>query len=189
MRIIGGHARGMKLFSPRGMNTRPMPDRIKESLFNILRDRVYNAVVLDLFAGSGSLGLEALSRGAQACYFVEKNAEVAKTLQRNIDKGQFRAAHLICGNAFKIHKRLPEVSFDLCFFDPPYKYFDNPVDRRNCIAFLQQIAIKHAPINCLLLHYRAGAMAGMTLPDTFIPETVRKYGTAEIMLINILTKC
>ena len=81
MRIITGDARGARLKTPRGMNTRPTADRVKESVFNILGTRVADARVLDLFAGTGNLGLEALSRGATRCIFVD--VRTASTIREN----------------------------------------------------------------------------------------------------------
>ena len=84
MRIISGTARGTKLFTLDGENTRPTLDRVKEPLFNIINFYLEDSVVLDLFAGSGALGLEALSRGAKMAIFCEKNYDAVKVIQRNI---------------------------------------------------------------------------------------------------------
>jgi len=133
MRIIAGTKRGMKLFSPRGMDSRPITDRVKESLFNVL----YNyglpqgAIVADLFCGVGSLGIEALSRGAKFVTFVEQNPKIIVTLKRNIEKAGFvKESRVIRADAFKIgapvgekienRKSKIEISCDLVFVDPPY---------------------------------------------------------------------
>ena len=93
MRIISGKNKGRKLKTLEGMNTRPTADRVKESLFNILNNKFIESVVLDLFAGSGALGLEALSRGANRCVFVDSSKEAIKIIQENIkdlmNKAQF----------------------------------------------------------------------------------------------------
>jgi len=116
----------MKLLSPKGFDTRPITDRVKESLFNVLYnyDLPQDKIVADLFCGTGSLGLEALSRGAKAVTFVEKDASAVEVLNRNIAKAGFIAeSHVIRANALKIGA--PATSdvkrFELVFVDPPYK--------------------------------------------------------------------
>jgi len=125
MRIIAGDKRGMKLFSPKGGDTRPIIDRVKESLFSVLVK--YNVpegkVVADLFCGVGSLGLEALSRGASFVTFVEKDPRVVAVLEKNIEKAGFvRQSRVIAANAFKVG--VPPArkgrEYDVVFVDPPY---------------------------------------------------------------------
>ena len=84
MRVISGSARGLKLSSIDGMDTRPTLDRVKEALFSMLMPYIYDANVLDLFAGSGALGIEALSRGAKSCDFVEMHKPAAEIVEKNI---------------------------------------------------------------------------------------------------------
>ena len=122
MRIITGSARGCRLKTPKGMSTRPTSDRIKESLFNILGNRVYDCRVLDLFAGTGNLGLEALSRGAVEAVLIDKataplireNAVHTKLLER---------AEIRAGDVTAELGRLARGGrqFDLIFCDPPYR--------------------------------------------------------------------
>jgi len=125
MRIIAGTKRGMKLFSPETNVTRPITDRIKESLFNVLRnyDLLAGARVADLFCGVGSLGLEALSRGAASVTFVETNGEVVATLEKNIAKAGFGPqSRLVRASAFRVGAPVgPDGErYDLVFVDPPY---------------------------------------------------------------------
>jgi 16S rRNA (guanine966-N2)-methyltransferase len=124
MRIIAGDYRRRQLFSPPGMTTRPIPDRVKESLFSALGLRVQGATFLDCFAGSGAIGLEALSRGAASCMFVEKDRHSADTLDRNIDAmGETcrERSTVVRGDALglSVIARCPRP-LDLAFFDPPY---------------------------------------------------------------------
>ncbi len=123
MRVITGSARGAKLKAPKGMQTRPTADRIKESLFNILQTKVIDAQVLDIFAGSGALGLEAMSRGAKSAVFIDKSNDSIKIindnaqhthLAENIDVWQ--------GDALLGIKKLYNKNylFDIIFCDPPY---------------------------------------------------------------------
>jgi 16S rRNA (guanine966-N2)-methyltransferase len=132
MHIIAGERRGRKIESPRGRETtRPITNRVKENLFNILRDRVEEAVVLDLFCGTGSLGLEALSRGARWTTFVEQDRDVARILQQNIATLQYdMASRVLNGDALRLRPGIQDsllrdvpgpLVFDLVFCDPPYR--------------------------------------------------------------------
>ncbi len=126
MRIIAGTKRGMKLLSPRGFDTRPITDRVKESLFNVLYNYglPQDRIVADLFCGTGSLGLEALSRGAMEATFVEKDASAAEILKQNIAKAGFIAqSKVIRANALKVGaaQNPGAEKCELVFVDPPYK--------------------------------------------------------------------
>ena len=122
MRIISGQARGRKLATLEGDNTRPTLDRTREALFNILQTRVRGAKVLDLFAGSGALGLEALSRGAQSAVFCDVSRQACAVIQKNIEalRAQDRS-RLLCCDAMDALARLAGESFDVVFLDPPYR--------------------------------------------------------------------
>jgi 16S rRNA (guanine966-N2)-methyltransferase len=122
MRIIAGEFRSRRLISPEGLTTRPIPDRVKESVFGMLGERVKNASFLDAFAGSGSIGLEALSRGAASCVFVEQDKKSAAVLQQNIDMLKCAdRAQVVIGDALGLSllARCPRP-LDVAFFDPPY---------------------------------------------------------------------
>lgn len=122
MRIITGMARGARLKAPKGLRTRPTADRVKESLFSILGDRVRGARVLDLFAGTGSLGLEALSRGASSAVFVDR-ATIALVRENAVHTHLFARAQFFSQDVFLALSRLKAVgeTFDLVFCDPPYE--------------------------------------------------------------------
>ena len=119
MRVIAGSAKGRRLRSPRGRDTRPMASRAREALFSSLGDAVVGARVLDLFAGSGSLGIEALSRGAAAATFVEKAKPALDSLRANLDATGF-AGEVIAGDVGAVVARL-DGAFDLVFVDPPFE--------------------------------------------------------------------
>lgn len=124
MRIISGIARGTKLYTLDGINTRPTLDRVKEPLFNILNFRLQDAIILDLFAGSGALGLEAISRGAAKAIFCEHDRNAANIVQRNIEKTRFEEKSLLIRNDFEVAlKQLKQNNLrpDIIFLDPPYK--------------------------------------------------------------------
>jgi 16S rRNA (guanine(966)-N(2))-methyltransferase RsmD len=102
MRVIAGEAKGRKLLSVPGQVTRPITDRVKESLFNILGRRVVNALFLDLFAGTGSVGIEALSRGARRSVFVERNRQALKVITENLKTtGLADRAQVVSSDVFK----------------------------------------------------------------------------------------
>ncbi len=131
----------MKITSPRGAETtRPISDRVKENLFNILGGRTPEAVVLDLFAGTGSLGLEALSRGAQWVTFVEQADSVAGILNRNVEHLRFvESSRVVQGDALRLRPSIVETGlrdrpgplvFDLVFLDPPYAMMKDDLVRQ-----------------------------------------------------------
>ena len=121
VRIIGGRHRGRRLhFSP-GRGLRPTPDRVRETLFNWLQADIQGARCLDLFAGSGALGMEALSRGAAFLYAVEQNRTAAQRLRDNIVLlHEESAAKVVQVDALRLLKTPPETPFDIVFLDPPF---------------------------------------------------------------------
>ena len=122
MRIISGTAKGTKLYTLEGKNTRPTLDRVKESLFNIIQEKIKNATILDLFSGSGALALESLSRGAKYSYLCDNSINAIKIIQQNIEKTHFKEkTKLFKCNYQKIIKLLPEHEIDIAFIDPPYE--------------------------------------------------------------------
>ena len=121
MRIITGKRRGLRLDAPAGEATRPTADRVKEALFSMLSSKVDGADVLDLFAGSGALGLECLSRGARACDFVENSPEAAAVVRRNMEKARFRDEGTLHPKDFRQFLMSTGKSYDLIFLDPPYR--------------------------------------------------------------------
>lgn len=133
MRIISGRYGSRRIEAPKGLNTRPTLDRTRESLFNMLQGEVPGTRVLDLFAGSGALGLEALSRGAEFCVFCDGSREAVKALKANIASLGAEALSRVlfedCLTAVDKLARQNE-SFDLVFLDPPYASDAGPVMRR-----------------------------------------------------------
>ncbi len=123
MRVIAGEAKGRRLLAPRGLGTRPTADRVREALFNILGPRVAGAAVLDLFAGSGAVGIEALSRGAARAVFVERDRAAVAALRANLARlGLGPRARVIARDAEAALRDLGRQAtrFDLVFLDPPY---------------------------------------------------------------------
>lgn len=123
MRVIAGRAGGLRLQSPKGLATRPTADRVKESLFSILSPYLAGAAVLDLYAGSGALGIEALSRGANRALFVDHSSQAAAVIRRNLTHTGFAdSGEVWCCAADRAIKRLARETrtFDVIFADPPY---------------------------------------------------------------------
>lgn len=123
LRVISGTARGLKLDSIEGLDTRPTLDNVKEAVFSMLFDKVYGAVCLDLFAGSGALGIEALSRGASGCVFCDKSDKAISVIKKNTEKSRVSDKSQILKNDFKDcleHLKIEGKKFDIVFLDPPY---------------------------------------------------------------------
>lgn len=120
MRIIAGTHRGTRLKEPANA-TRPTSDRVREAIFNVLRHVVPEAKVLDLFAGTGALGLEALSRGSQSCLFVETDPQALRCLRDNLAHTKLAGGKILEGDVFSLLKSFRDPRpFDLIFADPPY---------------------------------------------------------------------
>ncbi len=120
MRVIAGQARGRRLYAVPGEGTRPITDRAKEALFAILAPDVREARVLDLFAGTGGVGIEALSRGAASCDFVEWDAAALHTIRANLaHTGLEAGARVVRADVFGFLRRTPADSYDLVYIAPP----------------------------------------------------------------------
>lgn len=119
MRIISGSQKNKKILSPKGLSTRPTSSRLRETLFNVCQQEIEGALFLDLFAGSGAIGLEALSRGAESVTFLDQDKESIRCIQRNIKEMEFEShAKVLQGDAIVWLNRLS--SFDYIYVDPPY---------------------------------------------------------------------
>ena len=120
MRVITGSARGRKLKELPGMDTRPTTDKVKEAMYSIVQFDVEGRRVLDLFAGTGQLGIEALSRGASGCVFVDQNREAARVVRENLEHTGFtNQARVVQGDSLSFLTSCRE-KFGLIFLDPPY---------------------------------------------------------------------
>lgn len=122
MRVIAGTARRLQLKAPKGMDTRPTTDRIKETLFNMLQDEIDGICFLDLFSGSGGIGIEALSRGAVKAYFVERNQEACNIIRDNLGFTRLaeKAEVMSCSALSAISMLQGKEMFHVVFMDPPY---------------------------------------------------------------------
>ncbi len=120
MRVITGSARGRRLISPEGYDVRPTTDKVKESIFNIIQFDVPGASVLDLFAGSGQLGIEAISRGAEKVTFVDSSRKSFETVKANVEMCRFSDRSVLrLSDAFSFLMSCSD-KYDIVFLDPPY---------------------------------------------------------------------
>ena len=125
MRVISGTLKGRNILGYNIGGTRPTMDRIKESVFSTIQSYIPNSTILDLFAGSGNLGIESISNGAEKCYFVDNNKEAINVIKKNINNFNIKDKSIILYNDY--NKALDYLSkinikFDIIFVDPPYKY-------------------------------------------------------------------
>ncbi|KRQ86941.1 Ribosomal RNA small subunit methyltransferase D [Caloramator mitchellensis] len=181
MRIITGLAKGRIIKAPEGMITRPTSDRVKEALFNIIRNKVYDSNVLDLFAGSGNLGLEALSRGAKHCTFIESDKNAFRVLKENIYNLCFDdKSTTYFGDSFTILKsiRNQNMKYDLIFLDPPY---GKGLVERSIGAIYE---LKIFSDNCLIVAELDQNDAIIENIGEFKNYRVEKYGRTLIALWN-----
>jgi 16S rRNA (guanine966-N2)-methyltransferase len=193
MRIIAGEAKGRRIKAPRGRATRPMRDFVREAVFSMLGDRTLGSRVLDLFAGSGSLGLEALSRGAVEAVFVDRGREPLRIIQENLDMlGMDERGRVVRADVLDYLRkaRFPQQSFNLIFIDPPYridlKYRQEILIRLAEGGFMSPSAmvILEAPLRSsppgspLGLIFRERRKYGETAVDVYVKEenTVREEG-------------
>ena len=181
MRVIGGNLKAKKLYSARGRVIRPTSDRLRESIFNILSFHVKQAVVLDLFAGTGALGIEALSRGAESALFIDIHNGALSVIERNIkacgleNKAKIRKWDIIKNlNCIKSYR----AAFDLIFIDPPYnKRFLQPTLRN-----LRKVgSVKKG--TCLIIEHSLLEPIPLDFPEYELQDQ-RQYGKS---LVSFLT--
>ena len=187
MRIIAGEFRGRRLLAPAGDVTRPITDRVKQSLFDILAPLIPDATVYDCFAGTGSMGLECLSRGASFATFFEADRSAAKRLEKNIatlDVGE--RSRVVQGDLFRWFEARADADksagADLIFLDPPYRFLrERPEDLRRLATRFATAHLK--PDGTVIFRHDAGdqlELAGLARTD------MRTYGgmTLEFLQTN-----
>jgi 16S rRNA (guanine966-N2)-methyltransferase len=176
LRVIAGSRKGHKLVAPHGLDTRPTSDRVRENVFNLIGP-VDEAKVLDLFAGSGALGIEALSRGAASAVFVEKDGEAIRAIERNLDRLRLTGARVVHGDV--LHTIAREASagakYDLVLVDPPYEMLNE----------IQARLARHLPTLLAADGVLVVETDARSEPDLPLPvRTSRKYGQTRVTLFE-----
>ena len=176
MRIIAGTHRGRRIAAPKGAHTRPTGDRVREALFNLVGP-VDGASVLDLYAGSGALGLEALSRGARRCVFVERDAAACRAIRANLDSLGFTGALVLQRDALSVlaEERSAGRRHDLLLLDPPYDEWERSAVRLG--ELLPEVVAETG-----LVVVETDVRIEPTLP--LDPVTTRRYGSARLTVFR-----
>lgn len=177
MRVIAGEARRLILKSPPGFDTRPTLDKIKETLFNILQPDIPGSSFLDLFSGSGSIGIEALSRGSRFCVFVENNQKAVQCIRENLAHTRFDSPDrslVIARNAVSaVHElAIKKITFDIVYIDPPYQSGLEP----EVLAALEQSGIIH-PDTLVIIETDLQNDLGFIEDSSFVIVREKKYKT------------
>ena len=179
MKVISGKYKGRTLAGYDMAGTRPTMDRVKESLFAIIQQKVKSSIVLDLFSGTGNLGIEALSEGANAAYLVDKNKKAYETIKKNIKTLNIENAYLYCLDYKEALKKLheEEKKFDIIFLDPPYKtdYIEKSIERIEKYQLLKEDGI----IIC-----ESDDMNKIIYSDHFEIVKSKKYGDKFIAILK-----
>lgn len=183
MRVISGKARGTKLSSIESLSTRPTLDRVKESLFNIIQSDLKGAVVLDLFAGSGQLGIEALSRGADKAYLCDINRDAVKMIKQNLEKTKLKDKAVVINEDYKKALRTLNTNekFDIIFIDPPYKD-DIAVD--SIIDIIHESRLKENGIMIIETDEIERDLREINKIENIKIIDQRKYGRASLIFIK-----
>lgn len=163
MRVITGKCRGRKLLEPVGKDVRPTTDQVKEALFNIIQFDVEGRKVLDLFAGTGQLGIEALSRGAAECVFVDSSRDSVRLVQENLRRCGLTARVVQCDSLGFLRSG---EKFDLVFIDPPY---GSGLDAQAMEA-----------VKAFDILSKGGIMICESRPETVLPEFPAEYGSSRV---------
>lgn len=175
MRVISGLKRGTNLYSPVNEKTRPTTDRVRENIFNLIRFSVPGAKILDLFAGSGAMGIEALSQGGERCVFVDSDREAVKIIEKNVEKTAFSDKSRIIKMPFDNFLKIADDKFDLVFLDPPY--------HRNLISEAMELIVKRGldSDGCLFV-LESDYDEEIKLPKGYLPFREKIYGRVKITL-------
>jgi 16S rRNA (guanine966-N2)-methyltransferase len=179
MRVIAGEAKGRTLVVPRGGGTRSATDRLRETLFAILEPELEDARVLDLFAGAGTLGIEALSRGAARGTFVERGAEAVKALRRNLATTDFAVrSEVVVANVIAYLDSRPRGPFDIVFCDPPF------ADVGIAEATLGHDGLRSAVASDGLVVARAHGKHLPALPEFIQVARVKEIGEEKLLFLR-----
>ena len=178
MRLVGGISRGVPLMVPK-RGTRPTSDKVREALFSMINNFVEDAHCLDLFAGSGSLGLEALSRGAESCVFVDIGRESCTAIKKNLEKAKFQNG-IIKKQRTNSYLQYCSELFDVIFADPPYDFSDNMNNLEE--LFFSNRFYKLLRIDGLFILETRISESGIPSSNELALKDVRVYGDTQLNL-------
>ena len=182
MRIISGTARGTKLYTLEGKETRPTLDRVKESLFNIIQDKVLNAIFLDLFSGSGAIGLEAASRGAKKVILCDKSKDAINIINKNIEKTHLKEKIELYNLDYELLlKTKIKEKIDIIYIDPPY---NSDFVIKSIKNIIEQKIVDENSIIIIETDDEKTIREELEKIDVKIADK-RKYGRAILIFLNI----
>lgn len=174
MRVITGTARGRRLTAPEGLDVRPTTDKVKEAIFSAVQFELENASVLDLFAGSGQMGIEALSRGAAKAVFVDSSSRAVKCINENLRTTKLdKLAQVVSRDSYDYIK-LAASNFDIIILDPPYRH-------GHIMNILPYAAAKLNPGGCIVCEYESEAGEPL-IPEGMLLRKTYRYGKISVTI-------
>lgn len=172
MRVITGSARGRRLKAPDGFDVRPTTDKVKEAIFSIVQFDIEGSAVLDLFSGSGQMGIEALSRGAKSCVFVDNSRSSVEVTKENISAAGFKNEATVMNSDSIGYLRMCRNTFDVAFLDPPY-------GKGIIEEALMLLSVRMSDRGIIVCEHELG----LALPENF--DKMRKYRTYKYGKIGV----
>lgn len=184
MRVISGSARGTKINSIEDLSTRPTLDRVKEALFNIIQDKIEDSIILDLFSGSGAIGIEFLSRGCKKAYLCDLSRNAVNIIKQNLEKTKLAENAMVINKDYKKclqELKLQNVKFDVIYIDPPYKE-NIAIDSVKTILALN--ILKEKGLIIIETDEKDRDIEGLKNINVQIIDC-RKYGRANLIFLNL----
>ena len=178
LRVVAGKYRGRKLEQPPKTITRPTMDRVKEAIFNMIQFKIEGAIVLDLFAGSGSLSIEAVSRGAMKSIAVDKSREAIKVINHNIEKIGINNISVQQTDVISFVQSMAGTKFDFIFMDPPFANFD--IYYGTFEAIIKSKILKDTGVIIL----ETMDPSKIQIPEGLVVQRQRKYGISTVMMLS-----